>query len=106
MPAGSLVAEAAMSRTSIVQRTTEWRDARLRGIGSSEAAAAVGYSRWESPARLWAIKLGLVPERQGDPCPLHPGQRLAGGDRGVADLYHSLGRGEGYCRPYQEARRG
>lgn len=48
------------------------------------------------------------PEPQtGDPCPLHPGSRLAGGgDKGVADLYHSLGRGQGYCRPYQEARRG
>lgn len=48
----------------ILQRTPEWLDARLEGIGSSEAAAALNMSRWESPSRLWAIKLRLIPGRE------------------------------------------
>lgn len=48
----------------VLQRTQEWLDARLDGIGSSEAAAAIGVSRWESRSRLWAIKLRLIPTRE------------------------------------------
>lgn len=48
----------------VLQRTEAWLDARLKGIGSSEAAAAIGVSRWESKSRLWAIKLGLIPARE------------------------------------------
>lgn len=44
----------------VVQRTPEWLDARKNGIGSSEAAAAVGVSPWESRLTLWARKLGIV----------------------------------------------
>ena len=43
------------------QRTPEWLDARLEGIGASEAAAAIDVSPWESRISLWARKLGLVP---------------------------------------------
>jgi putative phage-type endonuclease len=46
---------------SAVQRTPEWIEARQEGIGASEAAAALGLSRWESPYSLWCRKLGLVP---------------------------------------------
>lgn len=45
----------------VIQRTPEWIEARQQGIGASEAAAALGLSRWESPYSLWARKLGLVP---------------------------------------------
>lgn len=48
----------------VLQRTEAWLDARLKGIGSSEAAAAIGVSRWESRSRLWAIKLGLIAGRE------------------------------------------
>lgn len=48
----------------VLQRTPEWLDARLKGIGSSEAAAAIGVSRWESKSRLWAIKIGLIGARE------------------------------------------
>lgn len=48
----------------VLQRTEAWLDARLKGIGSSEAAAAIGVSRYESKSRLWAIKLGLIPSRE------------------------------------------
>jgi len=43
------------------QRSVEWLDAKEHGLGSSEAAAAVGMSRWESSLSLWARKLGLLP---------------------------------------------
>lgn len=46
----------------VVQRTPEWLEARQHGIGASEAAAALGLSRWDSPVALWARKLGLVPQ--------------------------------------------
>jgi putative phage-type endonuclease len=44
-----------------IQRTPEWLEARQHGIGASEAAAALGLSRWESPYALWARKCGLTP---------------------------------------------
>jgi putative phage-type endonuclease len=43
------------------QRTPEWLDARLEGIGASEAAAAIGVSEWQSQLSKWAEKLRLVP---------------------------------------------
>lgn len=43
------------------QRTPEWLEARMDGIGASEAAAAVGLSQWQSRIGLWAHKLGLTP---------------------------------------------
>lgn len=46
---------------SVIQRTPEWVEARQNGIGASEAGAACGMSRWESPYSLWARKCGLVP---------------------------------------------
>lgn len=45
----------------VVQRTPEWLEARGHGVGASEAAAALGLSRWESKYSLWARKCGLVP---------------------------------------------
>ena len=32
---------------------------RMQGIGASEAAAAVGLSKWQTPAELWREKVGL-----------------------------------------------
>lgn len=45
----------------VKQRTPAWLEAKQHGIGSSEAAAAIGVSEWQSPVGLWAEKLGLVP---------------------------------------------
>lgn len=47
----------------VVQRTPEWIEARQHGVGASEAAAALGLSRWDSPYSLWARKCGLVPPK-------------------------------------------
>ncbi len=52
---------AAYESLAVIQRTPAWVEARERGIGASEAAAALGLSRWESPYALWARKCGLVP---------------------------------------------
>lgn len=38
--------------------TTEWHQLRRTGIGASEAAAACGLSRWETPLDVWARKVG------------------------------------------------
>ena len=35
--------------------------------------------------------------------PVDPDQRLAGGDKGPDDLFHTLGRDQGYCRPYRHS---
>lgn len=47
-------------RIPVVQGSPEWLEARLDLIGASEAAAALGLSRWESKVGLWARKLRLV----------------------------------------------
>lgn len=36
----------------------EWLAGRMRGIGGSEAAAAVGLSPWQTPLELWKMKIG------------------------------------------------
>src|SRR5262245_24959179 len=38
--------------------TSEQHEIRSRGVGGSEAAAAVGLSSWKSAAQLWAEKTG------------------------------------------------
>lgn len=45
----------------VLQRTPGWLDARDDGVGASEAAAALGLSRWESRYSKWGQKLHLVP---------------------------------------------
>lgn len=44
--------------------TTEWYAARSTGIGASEAAAALGQSRWKTPLALYMEKRGAVPPPQ------------------------------------------
>jgi putative phage-type endonuclease len=39
-----------------------WRAWHRGGLGSSDAAAAVGVSPWLTPRRLWEIKTGRAPE--------------------------------------------
>ncbi|MBS0407269.1 MAG: YqaJ viral recombinase family protein [Proteobacteria bacterium] len=45
----------------------EWLDVRRQGIGSSDAAAAVGLSPYQSPLELWAQKTGKASFAQPDP---------------------------------------
>lgn len=42
--------------------TPEQLAERRNYIGGSEAAAALGLSRWTSPLKLWALKTGQIPE--------------------------------------------
>lgn len=38
----------------------DWLSARFRGIGASEAAAAIGMSPWQTPLELWKLKTGVI----------------------------------------------
>ena len=73
-PALRLVKTTHMSRQ-------EWLEVRRRGIGSSDAAAAVGISPYQSPLELWMIKTGRtqgldLPDADDDRTPVHWGQVL------------------------------
>src|SRR5262245_47569975 len=37
-----------------------WLAARLTGIGASESAAVLGESRWSSPLKVYAEKIGVI----------------------------------------------
>ena len=43
----------------IEERSDDWHEQRLSGIGGSEAAAVLGYSKWATPLDVWAKKTGL-----------------------------------------------
>lgn len=38
----------------------EWLKERKKGVGGSDVAAVLGFSKWKSNVRLWEEKLGLV----------------------------------------------
>ena len=63
--------------------TTLQREARSKGLGSSDAAAVLGYSPWQSPEDGRLVKLGLVEpqEEQGELAEI--GTALEGG---IAEL--------------------
>lgn len=42
------------------QGTEEWREARKKFIGASDAAVIMGVSPWKTPFQLWQEKMGLV----------------------------------------------
>lgn len=54
----------------------EWHAARIAGIGSSDIAAVLGISPWESPFSLWHRKAGNVPADSGDNASMEWGRRL------------------------------
>lgn len=41
--------------------STEWHEARAKGIGGSEVGTICGLNKWESPYTLWAKKTGKIP---------------------------------------------
>lgn len=72
-PALRLVKTQALSRD-------DWLDVRRQGLGSSDAAAAVGLSPYRSPLELWAEKTGMArlpqPDPQDDTQPVYWGTLL------------------------------
>jgi putative phage-type endonuclease len=42
----------------------EWLRQRKKGIGSSDAPAVLGVSKWKTPYRVWQEKLNLVPDQE------------------------------------------
>jgi len=61
-----------------------WLQARLSGIGASDAAAAVGLSPYKTPMQLWAEKTGKAGVPQEETEPMKWGHRL---QRVVADAF-------------------
>lgn len=47
-------------------KRSEWLKLRKTGLGGSDAAAALGLSRWKSPLELWAEKTGAIPDEPED----------------------------------------
>lgn len=56
--------------------TAEQHEIRSRGIGGSDAAAALGFSRWKTPVKLYLEKLGEIDDEDRADGPLYWGQVL------------------------------
>lgn len=50
-----------MNTTETTNAEATWLAERQTGIGGSDAAVALGLSKWKSPYKLWAEKSGVVP---------------------------------------------
>ena len=48
-----------IAKTADMQKS-DWLALREKGIGGSQAAAAIGLSRWQDPLTLWAEKTGRI----------------------------------------------
>lgn len=55
------------AKSTVFSTREEWLLQRRRGIGSSDAAAIMGLSRWGSPLSVFVDKLGLQEVRDSDP---------------------------------------
>jgi len=79
VPSPSLRPALRLVKTHALSRE-DWLDVRRRGIGSSDAAAAVGLSPYKSPLQLWTEKTGTArfaePDPQDDTSPLYWGTLL------------------------------
>lgn len=64
--------------------TEEQRAARQGYIGSSDAAAVCGLSRWQTPLELWGEKTGLIPRKDEPTLQKKLGNRL---EEVVAELF-------------------
>lgn len=61
---------------TFADHSPEWHAARIAGIGSSDIAAVLGLSPWESPFSLWHRKAGNVPADLDDSPSMEWGRRL------------------------------
>ena len=55
------------AKSTVFSKREDWLRQRRRGIGSSDAAAIMGLSRWGSPLSVFVDKLGLQELRDEDP---------------------------------------
>ena len=68
---------------------SDWLETRLKGIGGSEAAAAVGKSNWMSLRDLWEIKVGVkVSNNISGNAFIEQGKRMEGAIRELYKAYH------------------
>ena len=66
-----------------------WLAGRMRGIGGSEAAAAVGMSPFSTPLELWKLKIGATEQKDlsGNPA-VQRGVRMESAIRGFFEANH------------------
>ncbi len=77
----------ALQRLSF-ETKAEWLAGRLRGIGGSEAAAAVGLSPWQTPMQLWRIKIGAeTPKDISDNTAVQQGVRM---ESPLRDMFRAI----------------
>lgn len=71
-----------LKRISFKDRES-WLAGRGRGIGGSEAAAAVGMSPWQTPLELWKLKIGVEqPKDLSNNAAVQQGNRMEPAIRG------------------------
>jgi len=58
------------------ERNANWHEIRAKGIGGSHVGIICGYSRWESPMSLWAVKTGKVEKDRTENAAMEWGNRL------------------------------
>lgn len=56
--------------------TAEQHDVRSKGIGGSDAAAAIGLSKWKTPVKLYLEKIGEIENEEATEGPRYWGQML------------------------------
>ena len=61
---------------SLRQNSTDWRDWRRGGLGSSDAPVVMGDSRWMMPRTLWEIKTRRSEEPERDNLATRRGRKL------------------------------
>ncbi len=64
--------------------TEKQRAERVNYIGSSDAAAVLGLSRWSTPLEIWAVKTGQIDGQKEETLPMKLGNRL---EEVVAELF-------------------
>lgn len=57
-----IVERAPMVIVDLEQGSDAWLEWRKEGIGASEAPTVMGENPWQTPAQLWAQRVGLTPE--------------------------------------------
>jgi putative phage-type endonuclease len=58
------------------ERNASWHEIRAKGIGGSHVGIICGYSKWDSPISLWAIKTGKVEKDRTENPAMEWGNRL------------------------------
>lgn len=58
------------------ERNANWHEIRAKGIGGTHVGVICGYSRWDSPMSLWAVKTGRIEKDREENTAMEWGNRL------------------------------